>query len=691
MSTITKTRPKTTPTTKRNSKPRTSVDAVIPQIVQIPLSKLIADPSNPRTANQDACQTLMASLLNDGQLQNLGVRPNPDNKAQYCVTYGRRRLTAFNALLKAGSIKADFLVACRVSEQDDAATYQGQIAENICRQAMHPMDEFEAFAHLAALGWSEDKIASHYGTTKRAIADRMAIGGATGSVRQAFRDNSISFDIVKIFAGCPDLSRQERVFRDLFGTPQANNTHSVRKALYQSAIEASDDLAVFVGLDAYEAAGGAILRDLLSDEIHLTDLDLLADLRDDKLQAVVDATLKDGWKWVEATSQPMHVAKRGFRVLSGSTPDNHDALATRMDDITTIVEHCEDDSAPAIVKLCDEYERLSQEALIFSPEEMAYSGVLVTLAGAHIAIQRGLVRQQDEPKVEAEPSPEVEPTSLTTEAAEPSPEQDGVYARTDDTKGTDRLASDAKSGPKDEAEVRQTKAPTPALTDQTRHTETMRRDLVVHRTATIRAQLLEKPEMARAMSDFVLVSSVFDPKTYEDDNGTTLTARNHILRDSKGEVDRGRSMEMINAYMDALPLHIFEPADQGRRFVSFLSLSQGDREQLIAAAFAVSITPDDTDQNFVSNFAKQFPLDARTYFEPTGDNYFGHVSRDVLFETLDDCMGKSSRLQFASDSLKTTDLVDLVCDIFEGKRKIAKAAQAKINAWTPKGLFAPKT
>jgi hypothetical protein len=31
-----------------------------------------------------------------------------------------------------------------------------------------------------------------------------------------------------------------------------------------------------------------------------------------------------------------------------------------------------------------------------------------------------------------------------------------------------------------------------------------------------------------------------------------------------------------------------------------------------------------------------------------------------------------------------------VCDIFKGKRKIGKAAQAKINAWTPKGLFAPK-
>jgi ParB family chromosome partitioning protein len=607
------------------------------------------------------------------------------------VTYGRRRLTAFNALVKAGLIKADFPVACRISEQDDAATYQGQIAENICRQAMHPMDEFEAFAHLAALGWSEDKIASHYGTTKRAIADRMAIGGATGSVRQAFRDNSISFDIVKIFAGCPDLTRQERVFRDLFGTPQANNIHSVRKALYQSAIEASDDLAVFVGLDAYEAAGGAILRDLLSDEIHLTDLDLLADLRDDKLQAVVDATLKDGWKWVEATSQPMHVAKRGFRVLSGSTPDNYDALATRMDEITTIVEHCEDDSAPAIVTLCDEYERLSQEAQVFSPEDMAFSGVLVTLAGAHITIQRGLVRQQDEPKVEADPTPEVSPTSLISEAAETSSAQDGVAVQVDDPKSADQAGSDAKPDPKDEAEVKRIKAPTPALTDQTRHTETMRRDLVVHRTATIRAQLLEKPEMARAMSDFVLVSSVFDPKTYEDDNGTTLTARNHILRDSKGEVDRGRSMEMINAYMDALPLHIFEAADQGSRFVGFLSLSQGDREQLIAAAFAVSITPDDTDQNFVSNFVKQFPLDARTYFEPTGDNYFGHVSRDVLFETLDDCMGKGPRLQFASDSLKTTDLVDLVCDIFKGKRKIGKAAQAKINAWTPKGLFAPKT
>jgi ParB family chromosome partitioning protein len=61
-----------------------------------------------------------------------------------------------------------------------------------------------------------------------------------------------------------------------------------------------DRRAVFVGLEAYEAAGGAVIRNLFHDEEEgfLTDAALLNRLVRDKLQQVASAVLAEGWKWV---------------------------------------------------------------------------------------------------------------------------------------------------------------------------------------------------------------------------------------------------------------------------------------------------------------------------------------------------------------------------------------------------------
>jgi ParB family chromosome partitioning protein len=63
------------------------------------------------------------------------------------VVGGGRRLVALHALLKEGALPKGHGVPCLVVDSDNAAELS--LAENTVRGAMHPADEFEAFAALA--------------------------------------------------------------------------------------------------------------------------------------------------------------------------------------------------------------------------------------------------------------------------------------------------------------------------------------------------------------------------------------------------------------------------------------------------------------------------------------------------------------------------------------------------------------
>ena len=66
-------------------------------------------------------------------------------------------------------------------------------------------------------------------------------------------------------------------------------------------MRASDKRAQFVGIEAYEAAGGIILRDLFNsdDGGWLQDPALLDRLVTEKLEREAEAIRAEGWKWIE--------------------------------------------------------------------------------------------------------------------------------------------------------------------------------------------------------------------------------------------------------------------------------------------------------------------------------------------------------------------------------------------------------
>ena len=79
---------------------------------------------------------------------------------------------------------------------------------------------------------------------------------------------------VTFFAVTDDHARQEHVWEMLEWN---NSPTAIRRALTEGQVPSSERRAVFVGAEAYEAAGGVIVRDLFAEEGHgyFTDIALL--------------------------------------------------------------------------------------------------------------------------------------------------------------------------------------------------------------------------------------------------------------------------------------------------------------------------------------------------------------------------------------------------------------------------------
>ena len=116
---------------------------------------------------------MAASILAHGLMQNLVVTEAQKGRGRYYVVAGARRLAAMNALQNSGKLPKDYTVSCQVVEDDKAVALS--LAENTVREAMHPLDEFEAFAALAE-DHTTAEIDARFGKTEQYVLQRLNLG-----------------------------------------------------------------------------------------------------------------------------------------------------------------------------------------------------------------------------------------------------------------------------------------------------------------------------------------------------------------------------------------------------------------------------------------------------------------------------------------------------------------------------------
>jgi ParB family transcriptional regulator, chromosome partitioning protein len=200
----------------------------------IPLNRLKKSPRNARTTPhpQADIEALAASIAAKGLLQNLVVEPEHDGKDKetgyYLVTIGEGRRLAHLLRAKRKEIKKTEPVRCVIDTAHNA--HEISLAENVIRSAMHPADQFEAFAKLHnEEGMAAEDIAARFGVTPTVVKQRLKLGAVSPKLMRAYRDEELNLDQLTAFAITDDHARQEQVWSEL---PEFNRSRdAIMRAL----------------------------------------------------------------------------------------------------------------------------------------------------------------------------------------------------------------------------------------------------------------------------------------------------------------------------------------------------------------------------------------------------------------------------------------------------------------------------
>lgn len=145
-------------------------------IQTVPLAALRASPLNPRKRFDDAAiDELAESIHTEGLLQNLVVRPSPDDPDKYEIAAGERRLRAMLRLDNQGRWPRDRLVPVVVRDLTDLQLLQLATTENLARADMTPIEEARAFQRMLELGSDVETIALETGLSERTVKTRLAL------------------------------------------------------------------------------------------------------------------------------------------------------------------------------------------------------------------------------------------------------------------------------------------------------------------------------------------------------------------------------------------------------------------------------------------------------------------------------------------------------------------------------------
>jgi len=459
--------------------------AVQTGVVLIPLNKLKKSPDNARkTPHAKAeIEALAASIHAKGILQNLVVAPELTDAGAatglYFVTIGEGRRQAQLLRVKRKQIAETEPVRCVIDTGNDAREIS--LDENVTRSAMSVMDEVEAFASLVDGGMSADDVARRFGCTVRLVEQRLALARLSPKIRAAYRKGDINLDVARAFAINDDHAAQERVFRQ-FAKP-ITHAASIRNALTVGRIPAHDRLARFVGAEAYEAAGGRLVRDLFEpDIVFFDDGELLQRLASERLDQMRASLAGDGWGWVETlrghgqiegcAGERLHPTQRKLKPAERKEIAQ---LEARIEELDAKLEDAEEDNPlwterdEAEAKL----DALREAARVFDPKQMAHAGAAVAIdRDGRVVVTKGLIKRADLKAIEKLRRTEVK-----------TPTTDGASDASD-------VEADADEGP------RLTKALTQRLTEA--------------RTRGVRASLAANPAVALGLLVFTLMRQSAD-------------------------------------------------------------------------------------------------------------------------------------------------------------------------------------
>ena len=381
-------------------------------LILVPLSRLVLRPTgrNVRKTPRMSIPELAASIQRVGLLQNVIVIAAADGE-HYEVVAGGRRLAALKLLAKKHRISKEWEVPCLLVADGTART--ASLTENVQREAMHPADQFEAFAALVAEGRPIEDIAADFSVSPLVVQRRLKLANVSPRLLADYRAEAVSLDQLMALAITDDHAAQEAAFYD--APTWQRQPSALRDRLTEREIDAyRHPLVHFVGLDTYEAAGGGVRRDLFAEGdagVYLTDAALLDRLAQDRLAGMAAQVKAEGWAWVDATPGVTHAdlhafqrAPRERREPTKREAQRIEKLQSKMQELAAAVDDAldaeDEDKADALQEegeaVGEQLQALEDGLQDYSPTAKAAAGAIVTIdRNGQAVIHRGLMREAE--------------------------------------------------------------------------------------------------------------------------------------------------------------------------------------------------------------------------------------------------------------------------------------------------------
>jgi ParB family transcriptional regulator, chromosome partitioning protein len=613
----------------------------------IALAKLQKSALNVRRTKPTAgMEELKASLLAHGLMQNLVVTDSGGD--DYHVIAGGRRLEALKSLQAEGKLPEDFAVPCQVVTEERAR--EMSLAENTVRLAMHPADQFEAFAALIDQGDSAGDVARRFGIDESLVLKRMKLARVAPQLVKLYREDGMTLECLMAFTVTDDHRRQMKVFKSLTDW-QKDDPSAIRAALTEKFVEASSKLALFVGVDAYVAAGGSTRADLFGDEVYLEKPFLLNRLAEEKLAAIRSELEAEGWSWIEINPErdweSIHRCGRlSPRLIDAPAEllDRHEEAKSALAAVQEEDDFENDDSAPEVKAAQQRLEQIEEQLAAyvgFEPEHKELAGCFVSIGqdGAPF-IDKGLVK----------------------------PEQRKQLARL--------LRADGSDG--DTGRVK----PKHALP------ESLRRDLAAYRTQVAQVEIAGHPVIALELLAFRVAGATLGLEDAGDGPDVTLKRPRPQSRTPLESSPAARELEAIERSLDSGWAKRESELD---RFETFRALPDAQKLQWLAYGVALSLRPklapsegeDVTAYDAALAFTEG---NVAAYWRPAKDSFLARINREQLLALGRATLGETWA-QTRSSAKKAT-LVDQLDRAFGDPAKYGrKPEQAEVlKSWLPAGM-----
>jgi ParB family chromosome partitioning protein len=261
---------------------------------------------------------------------------------------------------------------------------------------------------LRQKGQSEEEIAAAFFVGVNVVKQRLRLAAVSEKLLDIYAEDGISLEQLMAFTVTNDHARQEQVWEALQRS-YSQEPYQIRRMLTERTVRASDRRALFVGIDAYEQAGGTVMRDLFQqdDGGWLENVGLLDALVAEKLKADAEKIAAEGWRWIEVNVDFPFGHTHHLRELEGTPTDltaeeqaTIAALKAEFAKLEAEYENADefpDDVDARFGEIETALAAFEDRPVSYDPAEIARAGVFVSIdSDGGLSVDRGYVRPEDE-------------------------------------------------------------------------------------------------------------------------------------------------------------------------------------------------------------------------------------------------------------------------------------------------------